>query len=190
MSLPQTAILQAAILQTERLTLRPLLPGDAEAYAAMRYHPEVARWLLPAAGDPLEASRAAIARYAASWRERGYAPWGVFRDGRLIGHAGLNFVAEFGETEVLWSLHPDAWGHGFATEAARAALAFGFDTLGLSLIFAMTKPDNLASQAVMKRLGLSYRKDVVYRGIEAVWFEIARETFEAAKAGAKPTTPT
>jgi len=164
-------------LQTDRLTLRPLTPADAESYAAIRYHPEVVKWMLPAPADPAEAAHAAIARYATGWRERGYGPWGVFRDGRQIGHAGLNFVPEFEETEVLWSLHPDAWGYGFATEAARAALRLGFGTIGLDLIFAITMPTNLASQAVMKRLGLSYRKNVVYRATESVWFDLGREDF-------------
>jgi ribosomal-protein-alanine N-acetyltransferase len=165
------------VLQTDRLTLRPLLPGDAAPYAAMRYHPEVAKWLLPATGDPLDAARAAIERHAGSWRERGYGPWGVFSDGRLIGQAGLNFVPEFGETEVLWALAPGAQRRGYATEAARAALGFGFGILGLATIFAVTRPDNLASQAVMKRLGLEYRKDVVYRDIRSVWFDIDRAAF-------------
>ena len=53
------------MLQTERLTLRPLVPADAEAYAAMRYHPEVAKWLPPADGDPVDAARATIERFAA-----------------------------------------------------------------------------------------------------------------------------
>ena len=56
----------------------------------------------------------------------------MFRDGGLIGHGGLNFVPEFGETEVLWALHPDAWGKGYATEMARAALGYGFETWGWS----------------------------------------------------------
>jgi RimJ/RimL family protein N-acetyltransferase len=159
------------ILKTERLTLRPLRPDEAGAYAAMRYHPDVARWLLPATGDPVDAARAAIERYARSWRERGYGPWAIFRGDRLIGQAGLNFVPEFGETEVLWSLHPDGRGQGFATEAGRAALDFGFRTLRLRLIFAVTRPDNHASQAVMARLGLTYRKDVMYREVPSVWFD-------------------
>ena len=74
-------------LKTERLCLRPLVAGDAEAYAAMRCHPEVARWLPPVAGDPVEAVRGTIGRFAAAWQERRYAPWGVFLEGRLIGHA-------------------------------------------------------------------------------------------------------
>jgi RimJ/RimL family protein N-acetyltransferase len=162
-------------LQTERLTLRPLIESDAEAYAGMRYHPEVAKWLLPADRDPVVAALASIERFQASWQERRYAPWGLFQDGRLIGHGGLNFVPEFGETEVLWALHPDAWKQGYATEMARAALDYGFKELGLALIFAMTKPDNDPSQAVMRRLGLVYRKNVVYRGMDALWLDITRE---------------
>ena len=86
-------------------------------------------------------------------------------------------MPEFGETEVLWSLHPESWGHGFATEAARAALDFGFRTLDMKLIFAVTRPDNRASQAVMTRLGLTYRKNVVYHQTDSVWFDIARESW-------------
>jgi RimJ/RimL family protein N-acetyltransferase len=72
---------------------------------------------------------------------------------------------------VLWALHPEAWGKGYATEMARAALDYGFGELGLKLIFAITKPENLASQAVMKRLGLVHTKNVIYRGLDTVWFE-------------------
>jgi ribosomal-protein-alanine N-acetyltransferase len=170
------------MLRTERLTLRPLEPGDAGSYAAMRFHPEVARWLPPPPVGPDEAVRTTIERFAASWRERRYAPWGIFREDRLIGHGGLNYVPEFERTEVLWALHPDAWGHGYATETARAALAYGFEQLGLDQIFAMTLPDNLPSQAVMKRLGLTYRRRVEYKGFkDVVWFDIDRQTWRGQK---------
>jgi RimJ/RimL family protein N-acetyltransferase len=164
-------------LKTERLLLRPLAPADAQAYAAMRYHPEVARWLPPASADSVEAASASIERFAASWRERGYAPWGLFLEGGLIGHGGLNHVPEFQATEVLWALHPDAWGRGYATETARAALTFGFATLGMETIFAITMPDNLPSQAVMRRLGLRYRRNVVYKGFDALWLDIDRASW-------------
>lgn len=171
------------VLHTDRLTLRPLVASDAELYAGMRYHPEVAKWLAgapagadPAAiGDPIEAARATIERFEQSWQERRYAPWGIFRDGALIGHGGLNWVPEFEATEVLWALHPDAWKQGYATETARAALDYGFRDLDLELIFAITRPDNDPSRAVMTRLGMTYMKNVTYRGIEAVWLEIGRE---------------
>ena len=163
------------VLQTERLTLRPLVAADAELYAGMRYHPEVAKWLMPSDGDPVGAARAAIERFELGWQDRRYAPWGIFRNGDLIGHGGLNFVPEFGETEVLWALHPDAWKQGYATETARAALDYGFKDLGLDLIFAITRPDNRPSQAVMTRLGMTYRRNVTYKGVDAVWLDIDRE---------------
>lgn len=167
-------------LTTERLRLRPLVAGDAEAYAAMRYHPEVAKWLPPADGDAVEQARVTIGRFAMAWRERRRAPWGIFLEDRLIGHGGLNFVPEFDETEVLWALHPDAWGKGYATEVARAALAYGFGTLKLDLIFAITLPDNVASQAVMKRLGLTYRRRVDYKAFtDIVWYDIDRTAWNA-----------
>lgn len=176
-------------LKTERLTLRPLVPDDAHAYAAMRFHPAVSKWLPPAEGDPVEAARASIARFSTAWQQRGRAPWGVFLEQRLIGHAGLNFVPEFEETEVLWALHPDAWGRGYATEVARAALVYGFNTLGLGLIFAITLPDNHASQAVMKRLGLTYRRRVDYKGFkDIVWFDMDRQTWDRqARERVQPT---
>ena len=119
-------------------------------------------------------------RFAAAWQERQYAPWGVFLGDSLIGHGGLNFVPEFDKTEVLWAFHPDAWGHGYATEVARAALSYGFATLKLDLIFAITLPDNLASQAVMKRLGLTYRRRVDYKEFtDIVWYDIDRAAWLA-----------
>lgn len=168
-------------LETERLSLRPLVAADAEAYAAMRFHPDVMKWLPSAEGDPVEAARRTIERFAVGWQQRHHAPWGVFLRDRLIGHAGLNFVPEFGETEVLWAFHPDAWGKGYATEAARASLAHGFETLEMELIFAITLPDNLASQAVMKRLGLIYRRRVEYKRFkDIVWFDMDRQTWTAS----------
>ncbi len=171
------------IVTTERLSLRPLLPADADDYAAMRFHPEVTKWLPPAPGkvqegDFVTAAHATIERFAVSWQERRYAPWGVFREGRLIGHAGLNFIEQFDGVEVLWALHPDAWGQGYATEAARAALAYGFETLELDRIFAITLEENRASRSVMERIGLTYRKRVDYKGFAGlVWYEVDRATY-------------
>ncbi|TAJ96753.1 MAG: N-acetyltransferase [Reyranella sp.] len=171
------------IVTTERLSLRPLLAADAEDYAAMRFHPEVARWLPPAPGtgqegDFVALAHAAIERFAVSWQERRYAPWGVFHDGRLIGHAGLNFIEQFDGVEVLWSLHPEAQGKGYATEAARAALAYGFETLELDHVFAITLEENRASRAVMERIGLTYRKRVDYKGFtDIVWYDVERATY-------------
>ncbi len=165
---------------TARLILRPLTGADVPDYAAIRYHPDVARWLPAAQGDPLENARRTVAYFAQCWATDGHGPWGLFlkrgdEEGALIGHGGLRVIPEFGgQTEILYALHPDAWGKGYATELGQVALRYGFERRGLPSIFAITKPDNHASQAVMKRLGMTYRKRVTYRDIDAVWFEIER----------------
>lgn len=172
-------------LTTDRLTLRLLVDADAAAYAAMRYHPHVARWLPTVDGDPLANAQRTIAHFAQCWASNGHGPWGLFLDtgdgeGTLIGHGGLRVIPEFdGQTELLYALHPDAWGKGYATELGRAALRFGVEQRGLASIFAITKPDNIASQAVIRRLGMSYRRRVTYKDIEAVWFDIDRATVMA-----------
>ena len=146
------------VLQTERLTLRPLVAADAELYAGMRYHPEVAKWLSPVAdgADPLDSARATIGRFQQSWQERRYAPWGLFCDGALIGHGGLNWVPEFGETEVLWALHPEAWGQGYAAEAVTVMCAHLAVDHGVTRLTAHVAPGNTASRALLERLGFSF----------------------------------
>jgi ribosomal-protein-alanine N-acetyltransferase len=174
-------------IATDRLILRPLTEADAPAYAAMRYHPEVAKWLPAVAGDPLQNAHRAIGYFAQCWASDGHGPWGIFlkqgaAEGALIGHGGLRVMPDFdGQTEVLYALHPDAWGKGYATELARAALTYGFTRRGLASIFAITKPDNVASQAVMTRLGMTWRKRVTYKDMDVVWFEIERDAFAAAR---------
>ncbi|HJQ57224.1 MAG TPA: GNAT family N-acetyltransferase [Vineibacter sp.] len=174
-------------ITTDRLILRPLVEADAPSYAAMRHHPEVAKWLPAVAGDAVENAGRSIAYFAQCWAGDGHGPWGLFRkdgvaEGKLIGHGGLRVIPEFdGQTEVLYALHPDAWGQGYASELGRAALRFGFERRALASIFAITKPDNQASQAVMQRLGMTYRKRVTYKDIEAVWFEIDKATFLGAR---------
>ncbi|MCW5747116.1 MAG: GNAT family N-acetyltransferase [Alphaproteobacteria bacterium] len=176
------------MLTTDRLALRPLVVADAAAYAAMRYHPHVARWLPAVDGDPLANAQRTIDYFAQCWASDGHGPWGLFLgtgdgEGALIGHGGLRVIPEFGgQTELLYALHPDAWGKGYATELGRAALKFAFVQRGLASVFAITKPDNHASQAVMKRLGMSYRRRVTYKDIEVMWFEIDRAAFIDGKA--------
>src|SRR5260370_27796727 len=103
-------------LKTERLTLRPLVPADAEAYATMRFHPQVVKWLPPASGDPVGMGRTTIERFAVGLQTRRYGPWGVFLEEMLIGHGGLHYVPEFSQTEVMWSLRPPPLGPRYATQ--------------------------------------------------------------------------
>lgn len=158
-------------IRTERLILRPFVPEDLPAYAAIRRTPGVLRYL-PKPAEPIDndtRSARAIETFRETWAENGYGPWAVLRGDMLIGHAGLRWVPEEEVTEVLYLLDPAHHGQGFATEAARAALHLGFGTLGLDRIVAWAMPENTASLAVMERLGMTRAAGTVtVFGVEAV----------------------
>ncbi len=108
-----------------------------------------------------EQSDESVARFQEEFDARGYGWFAVEvgQTGEFIGFAGLDEVDEempFGGVEIGWRLARAAWGHGYATEAARAVLAFGFDTLDLPEILALTTVGNVRSQAVMRRLGMTH----------------------------------
>jgi RimJ/RimL family protein N-acetyltransferase len=146
-------------LRTERLLLRPWRDDDLAAFAAMSADPAVMEFLLPLS-EP-GAAEAWAARVRADWRQHGFGQWVVEIPGEasLIGVVGLNrisYEAHFTPAvEVAWRLARAHWGCGYATEAARAAVDYGFDTLGLTEIVAMTVPANRRSRRVMERLGMS-----------------------------------
>ncbi|MGI8328701.1 GNAT family N-acetyltransferase [Actinomadura scrupuli] len=147
-----------AELRTERLALRQWRESDLEPWAALNGDPEV-REHFPSVLTR-EESAASMARFQAELDERGYGWWAVevLETGEFIGFTGLDQVEEdmpFTGVEIGWRLARSAWGHGYATEAALASLAFGFGTLGLSEIVAVTATTNLRSQAVMRRIGMT-----------------------------------
>ncbi|MEV0094322.1 GNAT family N-acetyltransferase [Streptomyces sp. NPDC050738] len=149
-------------LHTDRLLLRPWRESDLEPWAAMNADPEVREHL----GELLtrQQSDAVAARMQADFDARGFGWWALEerRTGEFIGRAGLDQVDEglpYTGVDVGWRLTRSAWGHGYATEAAFACLEFGFETLGLTEIVASTTVNNVRSQAVMRRLGMTRDPD-------------------------------
>lgn len=148
------------VLRTARLSLRGWRDDDREPFAALNADPEVM------AHFPTTLTRATCDRLVDltmdGWGESGFGLWALERieDGVFIGFTGLSrpsFEAHFTPAvEVGWRLARHAWGHGYATEAARAALGFGFDTVGLTEIVSFTVPANLPSRAVMERIGMRH----------------------------------
>ncbi|HSO95482.1 MAG TPA: GNAT family N-acetyltransferase [Acidimicrobiia bacterium] len=145
-------------VRTERLRLRGWRPEDRASFAAMNTDPAVVEFL-PAALTRAE-SDAFVDRIEAGWATYGYGLWAVDVPGvaPFVGYVGLStavFEARFTPAvEVGWRLARDAWGFGYATEAGRASLRYGFETVGLDEIVSFTAVQNLRSRAVMERLGL------------------------------------
>ncbi|WP_238149015.1 GNAT family N-acetyltransferase [Serinicoccus sediminis] len=142
---------------TRRLVLRAFTEADREPFAALNADPEVTRHLQ----GPLsrERSDAFVDRIAACWSERGYGLWALERrdTGEFLGYTGLwpaDFLPGGPGVEVGWRLARPAWGQGYAPEAAREALRFGFSEVGLAEIVSFTPAVNTASLRVMAKIGL------------------------------------
>jgi len=145
-----------SFLETERLIIRTWMPSDAQAYAAIILDPDVARHLEPCA--PLlrtpEDVGAWIEAEMDAQERTGLSRWPLIRkeDRRLIGRCGLHRRAD-GDVEIGYVIARDAWGRGYATEAARAVVRYAFDVAGLPRLWAFVGMRNAASVAVIRRIG-------------------------------------
>ncbi|MBV1854793.1 GNAT family N-acetyltransferase [Catellatospora tritici] len=150
-------------IATERLILRDWRETDLPAWAAINADPEVREHLGPVWDEARSA--ASIAHYQEAYRRNGFGFWAVEQrdSGELIGLAGIDPVepeVPFEGVEIGWRLARSAWGHGYASEAARVVLEFGFQTVGLDEILAITLAGNVRSQAVMRRIGMTHAADL------------------------------
>lgn len=152
-------------IETDRLILREWRDADAPGLGAICRDPRVMEFLGPLQDD--EEAAAAIGRQRAHQASSGFCYWALERkaDGQLLGFCGLQPEPEAvpvigGLPDIGWRLAYDAWGHGYAREAATAALAWGFATLDEDAIWAITVPGNRRSWGLMERLGMQRRHDL------------------------------
>jgi RimJ/RimL family protein N-acetyltransferase len=169
------------VIETERLILRGWRDADFDAFAAILADPDVGRHL-GGAQTRLNAWRM-FAGMLGHWTLRGFGFCAVERkeDGALIGRIGLNRPETWPGLEVGWTLGSQYWGRGYATEAARASLDFGFRNYPERRLVSLIDPKNTPSQKVAARLGMSRGAawEVVFEGetfIVDVW-EISRDAW-------------
>jgi RimJ/RimL family protein N-acetyltransferase len=171
-----------AVYETERLIVRPWTHDESDVDRIFDTYSrwEVARWLgaTPRALVAREEADAAVDRWAGRASADGrFGVWAIeVRDtGTVAGTVLLVNLPESEEIEVGWHLHPDSWGFGYATEAARGAIAKGL-AQGLSEIYAVVRPDNERSLAVCRRLGLTHL------GRSDRWYGQTLEVFRTGSA--------
>jgi ribosomal-protein-alanine N-acetyltransferase len=166
-------------ISTARLRLRPFTLDDGPAHTQRYSDADVMRYmprgrLTPAQAQ--EASQTVLQQFINHWAERGFGVWAVVDQatGTLLGQCGLRFLEAVGEVEILYLLARPAWGRGLATEAARAAVTFGFEELRLERIIAFVKPDNIASRRVLEKLGMEYQGPKHIFNIDTAYYYLTR----------------
>ena len=145
------------MIATERLLLRK--PRLQDAHDLLEYvgDPEVTRWIGGGNGD-LDATRAKIAEWLARWERDGVGHFSVVRDGRVLGRVGFltwdpaTWTIDGPEMELGWTLAQEHWGHGYATEAARAARAWVYSERDVDRVISLIAPDNERSIRVAEKL--------------------------------------
>jgi len=166
-------------ISTTRLILRPLVFEDAGVLHQI-YQVEGVLHYFPSPNPPtLEKVQKFIASQASHWADHGYGNWALtLKDGgQLIGWAGPQFLPETGETEIGYLLARPFWGCGYATEAARASLAFIFGNFDFPRIIALVHPENIASAHVLEKCGLSLLDRKEYFGMQMCRYLIERDHF-------------
>ena len=130
------------MIATERLSIRPLAPNERDELLAL--------WS-DAGNERVEED--ATPEQIRAWAEG--VPWGVWESesGELVGDCSLFFADEHGDWELAYGLRRERWGRGYATEAARACVRYGFDQLGLEKIVADVDSANRASVRVLEKCG-------------------------------------
>jgi len=150
-------------LETERLHLRDWGDGDLKPFAALNADKIVMEFFQTALDRTQSDAMATRIQQGLDENGHGFFAVAVKTSGTFIGFAGLNsvcFEAPFTPAvEIGWRMAVDAWGHGYATEAARACLAYGFGERGFREVVSFTTRSNRRSMAVMERIGMSRNTD-------------------------------
>lgn len=147
------------MLETSRLFIRPAVLEDAYNLFALNSDPEVVRYTGDASfTSMMDAQIIVKERMIAQFDKYKMSRFMVFlKDGTFIGWCGLKYFSGTNEVDLGYRFLKKFWGMGYATEASRACLKYGFETLNLPKIIAKAMPDNTGSIKVMQKLGMTFR---------------------------------
>ena len=167
-------------LHTPHLLLRAWTLEDAEPWFTILQEEGILRYFPNQTPPSREKAEAYITHHLNDWRMRGYGHWAVVTkdDDQVVGWSGLEYLPELNETEVAYLLSKRVWGRGYATEAARASVQFGFGPTGLEKIIGLVHPQNLGSVHVLEKCGLTFADRITLWGMEMSRYRIHRSTYE------------
>jgi [ribosomal protein S5]-alanine N-acetyltransferase len=153
----------APIFETERLFVRAPTPDDVHAFHSIWGDPAVI-WWGGTTRDEADAARQIAAIREANASSPGLGRWLAYRrsDGACVGHVMLKRAPFVEGVELGYHFATAYQGRGYATEAARGAVRYGFDVAGLATIFAAVVPDNRPSKRVLEKVGFRYVRNIVH----------------------------
>lgn len=165
--------------ETTRLILRAMTVDDAADFFALNGNPIVMRYTHEPLLRSLKDARELLRCYP-DFDTHGFGRWGcVLKETRqLIGFCGLKYLADYDEVDIGYRLLPGFWGRGLATEASRACIQFGFETLRLKRILGLVLPENTASIRVLEKSGLTFRDEIEDDGLRVLRYAIDREEMQ------------
>jgi len=168
-------------IETERLLLRKITPEDLEEYAQVIFaDPEVMRYMPKRDLTPLERAERARKVSAENWSKHGYGAWLITdkNDGKVIGSCDFDTEEFSSGVELGYNIGKAYWHKGIATETAKAAIRFGFETVKMKRIVGVAVPENTASWRVLERLGFVYERSTKgYGWDELRYYVLNREQF-------------
>ncbi len=161
------------MLKTERLILKPFVESDFADLFRHRSDERVMEFL--GGTQSAETVEARIKFYAAHFEEHTFAMCAMLwkETGQFIGVGGLQFTEDKSNVEVGYTVDPEFWRRGIATESTVGCLSYGFDVIGLKRIIAQTHTDNLGSRIVLERAGMRFLDDIQMRGED--WVRYVRD---------------
>jgi ribosomal-protein-alanine N-acetyltransferase len=161
-------------LTTARLILRGFTDDDVDPLYRILSDADVLRYFPDPRPPSCERVQKIISNQLQHWERHGYGWWALEpRSNKdLIGWSGLQFISETTEVEVGYLLGQPFWGQGLATEAAQACVRYGFEQLGLQTIVGIVHPENVASQRVIGKLGLSFVDRTRYFGMDCYHYRM------------------
>jgi|SRR5579872_2852615 len=166
-----------AVLETERLTLRPLTPEDVDDLAAIYADPEVMRYFEGIRSR--EQTRQEVEEVMKQYARTGVDFLATIHkeNGRFIGRCGLlwQVIDSAQEVEVAYMIDRPYWGRGLGTEAARALKEHGFRDFGFRRLISLIDPENVASIRVAEKNGMHYERDVEFEGYLCRLYAIMRD---------------
>jgi ribosomal-protein-alanine N-acetyltransferase len=171
-------------IETERLILREFRTSDDTAMFELDSDVEVHKYLGNNPVTKIEQVETYIANIQQQYLDNGIGRWITIEKStnEIIGWSGLKFITEYENNQINfhdvgYRFMPRYWGKGYATEATKAALQYGFETMKLKKIIGAANVENKASRRVLEKCGLQFVEQFMWKSIQCDWLEISHESY-------------